>query len=209
MRGIVGSAVFIRSVERSMLKKKVLSALLGGALIAFAGTAAAQSTDQLIKEFTSLAGSEANARSLVEGLRNAEQVELTSGQARDAEFTPPTGKMGNGNVNIALSLARASLDEQGITDPTPRQLEAAVMDVLELRAEGKGWGQIAQSLGFKLGDVMRSERAQPAVRSEKMARAERGERPAHIEKPERPARIERFERPVRPERPEHAGRPAR
>jgi hypothetical protein len=189
-----------------MLKKKLLSAVLGGALLAFAGAAAAQSTDQLVKEYTSLAGSEANAKSLVEGLRNGEQVELTSTQARDAEFTPPTGKMGNGNVNIALSLARASLAEEGITDPTPRQLEAAVMDVLELRADGKGWGQIAQSMGFKLGDVMRSERAQAAVRTERMARAERAERPGRIEKPERPVRIEK---PERPERPEQAGRPAR
>ena len=26
-----------------------------------------------------------------------------------------------------------------------------------MRADGKGWGQIAHALGFKLGDVVRSE----------------------------------------------------
>jgi hypothetical protein len=83
------------------------------------------------------------------------------------------------------------------------------MDVLEMRADGKGWGQVAQSMGFKLGDVMRSERARPAVHDGKMARVERAERPGRIEKPERPVRIDKPERPVRPERPEHAGRPAR
>jgi hypothetical protein len=189
-----------------MLKICMKTALLGCALLAFSTTAPAQSTDQLVRDYTALAGSEDNAKSLVLGLRDGKRVELDSKSAPDAAFTPPTGSMGNGNVNIALSLARASLAEEGITDPTPRQLEAAVMDVLELRADGKGWGQIAQSMGFKLGDVMRSERAQAAVRTERMARAERAERPGRIEKPERPVRIEK---PERPERPEQAGRPAR
>lgn len=195
-----------------MLKIRMKTALLGCALLAFSATAPAQSTDQLVRDYTALAGSEENAKSLVYGLRDGTEVELTSKQARDAEFTPPTGKMGNGNVNIALSLASASLDEKGITDPTPRQLRAAVMEVLEMRADGKGWGQVAQSMGFKLGDVMRSERAQTAVRTEKISRmdgVERADPPGRVERPERPVRIDKPERPVRPERPEHAGRPAR
>lgn len=191
-----------------MLKIRMKTALLGCALLAFSATALAQSTEQLVRDYTELAGSKKNAESLVYGLRDGTEVQLTSKQARDAEFTPPTGKMGNGNVNIALSLARASLAEEGITDPTPRQLESAVMDVLELRADGKGWGQISQSMGFKLGDVMRADKPQSASR-ERIARVQRADPPGRVEKPERPVRVERPERPVRPERPEHAGRPAR
>jgi hypothetical protein len=104
-------------------------------------------------------------------------------------FTPPTGKMGYGNVDNALALAEASLKEKGITQPTPAQLGASTMDILRLRADGQGWGQIAQSYGFKLGEVKRPER---------VAKVERAER-AH--KPEKPERPERPERPEKPERP--------
>jgi hypothetical protein len=99
--------------------------------------------------------------------------------------------MGYGNVNIALSLAEASLKQQGITNPTPEQLQGALMGVLRQRANGKGWGQIANSMGFKLGEV---------VRPEKHVQAERPEKPVRPDKPERP------DRPERPEKPERPGR---
>ena len=50
------------------------------------------------------AGSKQNATSLVTGLRDAKQVTLTSGDKLET-FTPPTGKMGYGNVDNALALA--------------------------------------------------------------------------------------------------------
>lgn len=82
-------------------------------------------------------------------------------------FTPPT----RGNVRIALSLARAQLAGQGITRPTPEQLQTALVGspaaapaagttatgttgILQMRADGMGWGKIANSMGFKLGAVM-------------------------------------------------------
>lgn len=191
------------------MTKPIRSLLLGSALLAFSSVALPQSTDRLVQQYTPLAGSESNAQSLVEGLGAGTQVKLASpGSA--ADFTPPTGKMGNGGVNIALSLAQASLEEQGIAEPTPLELQTALMGgtldgktiegVLQMRADGKGWGQISQTLGFKLGHVMRSERASVAGKPERVARAER---PARMEKPERPVRPER---PVKPERPAHPGR---
>ena len=169
-----------------MLKKPLL--VLFFALLPFA--AQAQSEGQLIERYAGLAGSEANARILVTGLRDGEDFKIGS-----TSFDPPTGKMGYGNVNIALSLAEKSLPE----NPSPAQLKAALIGtsakpgILAQRADGQGWGQIAQSMGFKLGEVMRSPKAGERV----AARPERAARPDKPDRPERPAKPERTERPGR------------
>ena len=152
-----------------------------------------QSQDQLINRYSALAGSKENASALVNGLRDGKEVKLWPGTPAERTFKPPTGKMGYGSVDNALALAEASLAQNGTTKPTPDDLEKAVMTVLEKRAGGQGWGQIAQSMGIKLGDVKRADKA-----SERLARNERGARP---EKPERPQKPERPERPERPEKP--------
>jgi hypothetical protein len=140
-----------------------------------------ESADRLIQKYAPLAGSEDNAKSLVTGLRDGTAVKLSSG-GTSTSFTSPTGKMGYGNVNIALSLAQASLKQQGITNPTSAQLQGALMGILQQRAGDKGWGQIANSMGFKLGEVVRPERPEKPVRPDKP------ERPDRPEKPERPGR---------------------
>lgn len=178
-----------------MFKKK-LQAIAGAALLSLPLAALSQSEQQLIERYTALAGSEENATSLVTGLRDGKDVTLTSGAITET-FTPPTGKMGYGNVDNAIAIAERLLKDQEITEPTPAQLEAALADVLKLRADGQGWGQIANSLGFKLGDVKRADKAQ-VQQIEKAERVAGIERPAKPEKPERPARPERPEKPERP-----------
>ena len=84
------------------------------------------------------------------------------------EFTPPTGNLGFGNVDIALAFTEAQLTELGLQKPDPNQLKAALVGgeveygtsnpkqkktlpgILQLRASGMGWGQIAAQLGYKL-----------------------------------------------------------
>jgi hypothetical protein len=166
------------------------------ALVAAPFAAWAENRDQLVKQYSDFAGSEANSRSLVDGLRSGKEVKLSDGKTTTT-FTPATGKMGNGNIKIALSLAEANLAKQGITDPTPAQIKAEVGQILQERADKKGWGQIAESRGFKVGDLTRSDKA------ERAAKAEKPERHARADKPERP---ERPEKPERPERPERNGR---
>src|SRR5438477_5025954 len=141
----------------------------------------AQVATRIASDFTTLAGSRDNALALVRALRSGTQVTLTStttsttggsgttGTTSSTSFTPPTGKMGWGNVFISLALAQSSLAQLGITKPTAAQLQAALMGgsvtgaggtttalkgVLTMRADGMGWGQIAQSLGTKLGPVV-------------------------------------------------------
>ena len=153
---------------------------------------------KIASNFTALAGSEKNALALVNALRNGTNATLTYPAAPSTTGTPPpstagtpppvttgtpppvtttydppTGKMGWGNVKIALALAQASLASVGITKPTAAQLQAALnggdvtvknadgttttttlKGVLQMRASGMGWGQIAQAGGTKLGPVV-------------------------------------------------------
>ena len=152
---------------------------------------------RLVSSFSDWAGSDANARSLVTGLRQGSEITLTTSAptptpsgggtgtativTTGTAFTPPTRPMGYGNVRIALSLAREQLAQSGITEPTPAQIQAALMGpaptpatgtgsnatvtqfpgVLQMRADGMGWGQIANSMGVKLGQVMSGRTAPP------------------------------------------------
>ena len=153
----------------------------------------AQSEETLIERYTGLAGSSTNAKALVTGLREGTDIKLVYA-GTPLTLDPPTGKMGNGNVNIALALTEASLKDTA--KPTAQQFQTALNGVLEQRASGRGWGEIAHSLGFKLGEVVRSERAQPEPRASH----------ADARRPERVERSTRAERPDRPAKPERPGR---
>lgn len=139
-----------------------------GAIAGRESAAEPVAASHLASEFEAFAGSRENALSLVKGLRNGTPVALTaSGQAAASGrlvFSPPTKPMGYGEVSRTLSLTRSYLAAQGITRPTPAQLQMALMGgaatsgsgqsaqtagtagVLQLRRQGMGWGQIAQSL---------------------------------------------------------------
>lgn len=169
-----------------MLRKIMLLLVLGAPL-----AAAAQSEAQLIERYTKLAGSKENAASLVSGLHAGKQVTLTSGTTSET-FTLKQ-KMGYGSIDNALALAEAVLEKE---TATPQELEAVLMGgtvgsttyegILKMRYEDRmGWGQIAQKLGFKLGDVKRAERV---ARVERPARPEKPQRPQKPERPEKPAR---------------------
>lgn len=167
------------------MKNTVRAALAAAALI-LADPARSQNAQQLVERYTGLAGSQQNSKALVTGLRDSMPFTLT-GAMTSATVDPPTRKMGYGNVDNALALTQESLRKQGIAHPTPEQLKSSLMSVLGLRADGKGWGQIAQSMGFKLGELKREPH-----RPERMQQARN--------EPERPARPERPEKPDRPHR---------
>jgi hypothetical protein len=85
--------------------------------------------------------------------------------------------MGNGNVRIALLLAKQQLAGVGITQPTGQQIQASLtggdvivngqtttlQGVTTLRAGGMGWGRIAQTYGVKLGPLMKAANAPAAA----------------------------------------------
>jgi len=238
-------------------QRPVLTLLCASLLAAFAAQAIAQTSTtatttttststeatRLANRYASFAGSESNAEALVNALRDGTSATLdtsttttvtnpdgttsTSTTTTPTTIQPATGKMGWGNVNIALALVQNELKQMGITQPTTDQINAVLnggtvtladgttqtmQGVLALRAEGEGWGQISHTLGFKLGDVVSASN-----NGHSQAGAEHGNKPevasAHpdkVERPDHPTRPDhpdRPNRPQRPDRPDHAGRP--
>jgi hypothetical protein len=147
--------------------------------------------DKISSQFSDFLG--ADSKSVVTGLRNGTPITLTrtaptpgstttttttaAPTTTTTTITPPTGKMGFGNVFISLALAKQQLAQMGITQPTPEQLNAALVGgtfptgttatgavttseplrgILAMRSEHMGWGKIAHELGFKLGPVVSS-----------------------------------------------------
>jgi hypothetical protein len=135
-----------------------------------------------------------------------EAVETT-----EAEHTEATLGVGEQTIAQALSEAMVAADDTGETD-----IDTASATVMDMRESGMGWGQIANELGFKLGDVVSDfhssrdslpENASGKAVENRAARLERSNRPEKMSRPEkmehvdRPERVERAERPERPDRP--------
>ena len=177
--------------------KPTTTFIVGFALLAAASLARAQSTDTLVDKYTVLAGSKPNAQKLVDGLRQGGDFKMGS-----TSIDNPNGKLGNGEINIALSLTQADMTKNKLG------FEAALEDVLKQRASGEGWGKIANGMGVRLGDLVRSDRARGR---DDIARNERNDtrRDAHLNRPERMERAEKPERPERPDRPEKPERASR
>ena len=149
---------------------------------AAASTSTSTSILALSNQYSDFAGSPENAHALVLGLRDGMPIELTgssgilSAFTPSASFTPVTGKLGLGNIDIALSLAKVDLAKLGITNPTPAQLQATLnggtfastsgpvtmAGILVQRQSGIGWGEIAKSMGVKLGTSVRTSNAMKA-----------------------------------------------
>jgi hypothetical protein len=184
----------MRCKSRTLLGALIIAGALGVVLPAWASDAAALQSEanrtdslsarygtqqvqtRMVSEFSAFAGSEANAESLVTGLRSGTPITLTSpssgGTVTTLTFDPPTRPMGHGNIFISLALARQQLAGYGITDPTPQEIQAALTGgtittgsgaaattitlkgILTQRAEGMGWGAIANANGMNLGQVV-------------------------------------------------------
>lgn len=152
-----------------------------------------ESSSRLVGTYTPLAGSKDNADALVQGLRTGSSVTLTPVGIQPlgvgpVTFKPATSSMGLGEVNIALSLAKAELGKLGITNPTPAQLQAALnggsittadgkqvtlKGVLADRAAGMGWGQIANAMGVKLGALVSASKTEHAGKKEHASESEK------------------------------------
>lgn len=119
-----------------------------------------------------------NSQQVVNDLRNGQWTTTTIDPNTKLTTTTteplPTGKMGFGNVKISLALAQESLRQQNVMQPTSEQLHTALVGgqmvpgdpttttngILQMRADGMGWGQIAQKYDVKLGQLMSGK--QPA-----------------------------------------------
>ncbi|MGH7995278.1 MAG: hypothetical protein ACREFX_02895 [Opitutaceae bacterium] len=137
------------------------------------GGGAPAATTQVAAQFVRFAGSPANADALVGALRTGVATSLaipTTGQ--EIAFAPAGGAIGYGNAFVALSLAQQAFLRAGVARPTPVQIVAALNGggaatmgplasmpgILQLRASGAGWGQIANRLGVSIEAAVRAWR---------------------------------------------------
>jgi hypothetical protein len=147
----------------------------------FAQTTSASSTpaSNISKDYSYFL-QKVDSKQVVNDLRNGQWTTTTTDPTTKTTTTTtealPTGKMGYGNVKISLALARYSLSKQDppILQPTSEQLHTALVGgqmvagdtttqtngILQMRADGMGWGQIAQKYDVKLGQLMSGK--QPA-----------------------------------------------
>lgn len=96
-------------------------------------------------------GCAALAQTTISAQANVGSATGSSTGATTGVVAPDTQKVPR---NFATDLAKASLAKQGITNPTKAQLDAERKSIADQRAQGKGWGVIAQSLGLNLGQVV-------------------------------------------------------
>lgn len=129
--------------------------------------------------------------------------------------------MGWGEIDHSLALAnKLVLDSAAL--PTPMTGDAALTQILELRASGMGWGQIAQSLGTTMGELKRPAHAGPPappveepptdvtgtdVDVPRNAQPKHMGRPEGVGRPDNATRPESVGRPVNRGKPDAAGRP--
>ena len=128
---------------------------------------------KIASQYAHLAGSEDNAIALVKALHVGAPVKLTTAEGASGgdmpdvtTIEPPTGKMGWTDVKFALVIVQGILYRAGITRPTGEQLQAALTGgelrrndgsvlelkgVLQMRADGMGWKQIASRTTGKTG----------------------------------------------------------
>nr|WP_315496053.1 hypothetical protein [uncultured Rhodoferax sp.] len=156
--------------------RRWLLASLLGTLVACAGMPALANiddgyTERLVTEFGPWVGSPQDTERLVQSLQ--------SGQALDpigaASGVPATGALGYGETRLALKLAQATLAQEGVTQPSGAQIQAALHGgtvdtangpkalpgVLPQRAQGVSWGAMAQSAGMSVEDLIPPKSAAP------------------------------------------------
>ena len=242
-----------------------LPATLAFALLAFAPTAFAQDTtadndaearasvpaDRIADRYadTLFDGDEDAAADTVESLRKGGDIEVTNADGTTTTIENANGPMGYGEINIALGMAEKMVDGgdaetwqdalYGTADTTNSDgtTTEGTAGILQMRADGMGWGKISKELGFKLGSVVgkaptrdrnddgdtsasttttakaghaSTKAGDHATRPERTAKADRPAKPERVAKVERPTRPERAERPTRaerPQKPERGGRP--
>jgi hypothetical protein len=107
-----------------------LAASLAAASSAMAATAPASETGRIASQYSSWAGSRANAEALVSGLRNGSTITLaTTGSDNTlslAGFTP-AAPMSVEDIAGALARAQRELARVGIARPTAEQIHAALV----------------------------------------------------------------------------------
>ncbi len=171
-----------------------------GVVAIFVTTAAAQSSrpvdpsEQKHGERLGTEAQELDAKAEKAAATPEGQRRVTEAIAKDFKVDPSVvtdlrnRKMGFGEITIALALSQELMKSNNTLSQTD-----ALQTILDKRAAGEGWGQIAHDLNLKLGHVRsKVEKAEKQVaRVERVEKAEKAEKREKMEKPEKPAKVER------------------
>jgi hypothetical protein len=103
-----------------------------------------EAATRIARRFVALAGGQENAIALALSLRNGGMVMLVhdNGGAdvpKTTVFELPTRVMQWDDVRICLALVQDTLLREGVREPRPEQLEAALLHVLDSLADGIEW----------------------------------------------------------------------
>ena len=166
---------FLRSVRSALMVALACASVLLPAAPALAAKKKASTTHttateahdynaRLVTEFTPLVGSREETEALVSNLRNGRPAASTD--APDAaSATPP---LSYGETRFALKLAQGRLAQDGVTQPSTAQLQAALYGgtldsaagpkvlagVLPQHVRGVSWGNLAQDVGMSVEDLI-------------------------------------------------------
>jgi hypothetical protein len=108
---------------------------------------------RLAETFSASVGSKDDAKTVVEGMRAGKDVTVSG-----VTVSGTGGTMGYGNINIAMSLAKSQMSPTS----TSKDFLTALDKVMDMRASGLGWGQIAHALDVNLGQVVSSSKTSNA-----------------------------------------------
>jgi len=143
--------------------------------------------DRLVDRYSEAAGSDEAAADLVTSLRDGDDLTVattttttttnpdgtttTTTSTSDVVIENPNGPMSWGEVDKALGIAEKLVEDgkfenledalagsADITNPDGTVIEGSA-GILQLRADGMGWGQIAKEYDFKLGSVVGNGKA--------------------------------------------------
>jgi mannitol/fructose-specific phosphotransferase system IIA component (Ntr-type) len=138
------SALIARGITQPTAQQ-IAVALMGGSVVAASGVApingvlTGTSTGngiQVRNDLSAASGataglntfsSSANLQALTSGMLKGTSITLTGAANQNVTFTIPGGAMTAAEVNQALTLASQLLAQQGIVNPTPSQIQAALV----------------------------------------------------------------------------------
>ena len=109
--------------------------------------------------------------------------------------------MGWGEIVISLQIAEHIVTTSTTTPPTA--ITAALQQVLALRSQGEGWGQIARAFGTTVGAIKHEKFSNPSGVTLPTVAVERPVKPEKPLKPDKPIRPDKPIKPEKPEKPEH------
>jgi hypothetical protein len=119
---------------------RIAAAVVALAAIPALAAVAPDDSRRIASQYSSWAGSKANADALVNGLQNGTTVMLMTQNSSNtrslAGFTPPA-RMNPEEVAGALARAKSTLDSMGIRQPSADQIQAALIGGEVTLADGR------------------------------------------------------------------------